>query len=211
MKKEYVAEFLGTMLLVIIGCGVAVYTNADVVATSLAFGLSIVGIAYSFGSVSGCHINPAVSTGLFLTGKMKSKDYIAYLIAQFLGGFAGALVLGALFGSFTSLGANSANGDILVATLAECILTFVFVACVLFVTSKKENSQVAGIVIGLTLCLVHLLGLGFTGTSVNPARSLGVAVLQGGDALKDVWIFIVAPIAGSFLAALSYNFFKPSK
>ncbi len=204
--KKYIAEFLGTMLLVVIGCGVAVYTEADVVATSLAFGLSIVAIAYSFGCISGCHINPAVSTGLFLTGKMKSKDYVGYLVSQFLGGFAGALILGALYGSFSSLGANSANGNMIVALLVECILTFVFVSCVLFVTSDKDNSNIAGLVIGLTLALVHLLGLGFTGTSVNPARSLGVAILQGGSALKDVWIFMVAPIAGAFLAAFLYNF-----
>ena len=209
--KKYIAEFLGTMLLVVIGCGVAVYTEADVVATSLAFGLSIVAIAYSFGCISGCHINPAVSTGLFLTGKMKSKDYVGYLVSQFLGGFAGALILGALYGSFSSLGANSANGNMIVALLVECILTFVFVSCVLFVTSDKDNSNIAGLVIGLTLALVHLLGLGFTGTSVNPARSLGVAILQGGSALKDVWIFMVAPIAGAFLAAFLYNFMTKKK
>lgn len=209
--KKYIAEFLGTMLLVVIGCGVAVYTEADVVATSLAFGLSIVAIAYSFGCISGCHINPAVSTGLFLTGKMKSKDYVGYLVSQFLGGFAGALILGALYGSFSSLGANSANGNMIVALLVECILTFVFVSCVLFVTSDKDNSNIAGLVIGLTLTLVHLLGLGFTGTSVNPARSLGVAILQGGSALKDVWIFIIAPVAGAFLAAFLYNFMTKKK
>ena len=209
--KKYIAEFLGTMLLVVIGCGVAVYTEADVVATSLAFGLSIVAIAYSFGCISGCHINPAVSTGLFLTGKMKSKDYVGYLVSQFLGGFAGALILGALYGSFSSLGANSANGNMIVALLVECILTFVFVSCVLFVTSDRDNSNIAGLVIGLTLTLVHLLGLGFTGTSVNPARSLGVAILQGGSALKDVWIFIIAPIAGAFLAAFLYNFMTKKK
>lgn len=206
MKKGF-AEFLGTMALVIFGCGVAVYTSANVVATSLAFGLVIVALAYSVGSVSGCHVNPAVSLGMYLTKRMSGKDFVTYLIAQFLGATAGALILSILFGSNATLGANSANGDIAVALLVEVILTYVFVGVVLFVTSKKEQSNIAGIVIGLTLTLVHLLGLGFTGTSVNPARSFGPALLQGGSALSDLWIFILAPFIGAFLAAATYMYF----
>lgn len=209
--KKYLAEFLGTMFLVILGCGVAVSTNVNVVATSLAFGLAIVGLAYGISSISGCHVNPAVSLGMALTKKMSWKDFAGYLAAQFLGALVGAALLAVMFKGTSALGANSANGNVGIAFLVETLLTYLFVGVVLFVTSKKENGAVAGIVIGLTLTLVHLLGLGFTGTSVNPARSFGPALLQGGAALGDLWIFILAPSVGAVLAALTYKYFTSKK
>ena len=209
--KKYLAEFLGTMFLVILGCGVAVSTNVNVVATSLAFGLAIVGLAYGISSISGCHVNPAVSLGMALTKKMSWKDFAGYLAAQFLGALVGATLLAVMFKGTSALGANSANGNVGIAFLVETLLTYLFVGVVLFATSKKENGAVAGIVIGLTLTLVHLLGLGFTGTSVNPARSFGPALLQGGAALGDLWIFILAPSVGAVLAALTYKYFTSKK
>ena len=209
--KKYHAEILGTMFLVILGCGVAVSTNVNVVATSLAFGLAIVGLAYGISSISGCHVNPAVSLGMALTKKMSWKDFAGYLVAQFLGALVGAALLAVMFKGTSALGANSANGNVGIAFLVETLLTYLFVGVVLFVTSKKENGAVAGIVIGLTLTLVHLLGLGFTGTSVNPARSFGPALLQGGAALGDLWIFILAPSVGAVLAALTYKYFTSKK
>lgn len=209
--KKYLAEFLGTMFLVILGCGVAVSTNVNVVATSLAFGLAIVGLAYGISSISGCHVNPAVSLGMALTKKMSWKDFAGYLVAQFLGALVGAALLAVMFKGTSALGANSANGNVGIAFLVETLLTYLFVGVVLFATSKKENGAVAGIVIGLTLTLVHLLGLGFTGTSVNPARSFGPALLQGGAALGDLWIFILAPSVGAVLAALTYKYFTSKK
>ena len=208
--KKYIAEFVGTLVLVLIACGVAVVTGASVVATSLAFGLTIVAMAYSIGNVSGCHINPAVSLAMLITNRITVKDFVGYVVAQFLGAIAGAAILGGLLQDFNALGANGYGDSMLasnvwIALIVEAILTFIFVTVILAVTSKKENGSVAGIVIGLTLVLVHLIGISFTGTSVNPARSFGPALLQGGEALKQVWVFIVAPLVGSVGA--SY-FFK---
>ena len=211
--KKYIAECVGTMLLTLIACGVAVVSGADLVATSLAFGLVIVAAAYSIGNVSGCHINPAVSIALTVAGKMKVKECIYYVIAQIIGAFIGSLLLALVLGSFSALGANGLIGDtsIWIALVVEIILTFIFTTTILGVTDKKENGHVTGIVIGLTLVLVHLFGLSFTGTSVNPARSLAPAVLQGGSALGNVWIFIVAPIIGAILAGLFYKFVLKDK
>ena len=206
--KKYIAEGVGTMMLTLIACGIAVTSGVDLVATSLAFGLVIVAAAYSIGNVSGCHINPAVSIALTVAGKMEVKECIKYIVAQVIGAFVGSLLLGLILGGFGSLGANGVNGEITIwiALLVEVILTFIFTTTILGVTDKKENGHVTGIVIGLTLVLVHLFGLPFTGTSVNPARSLAPAVLQGGDALCKVWIFIVAPVAGAILAGLFYKY-----
>ncbi len=206
--RKYIAEGVGTMLLTLVACGIAVTSNVDLVATSLAFGLVIVAAAYSIGNVSGCHINPAVSIALLVAGKMTVKECIFYVISQVIGAFVGSLLLGLILGKFSSLGANGLVGDttVWIALLVEVILTFIFTATILGVTDKKENGHVTGIVIGLTLVLVHLFGLPFTGTSVNPARSLAPAVLQGGSALANVWIFIVAPIVGAILAGLFYKF-----
>ncbi len=210
--KKYIAELVGTFVLVLVGCGVAVVTNANVVATSLAFGLSIVAMAYSIGNISGCHVNPAVSLGMLISRKMNFKDFVGYVIGQIIGAIAAAAVLGVLLSSFAALGANGYGAEgqlatnVWIALLVECILTFIFVLAILGVTSKKEFSNVAGLVIGLTLVLVHLLGIAFTGTSVNPARSLGPALLQGGDALCQVWVFLVAPLVGAALASILHIF-----
>jgi len=211
--RKYIAEAVGTMLLTLVACGVAVTSGVDLVATSLAFGLVIVAAAYSIGNVSGCHINPAVSISLLVAGKMTFKECICYIISQVAGAFVGSLLLGLLLGGFNALGANGLVGNttIWVALGVEVILTFIFTTTILGVTDKKENGHSTGIVIGLTLVLVHLFGLPFTGTSVNPARSLAPAVLQGGDALCNVWIFIAAPIVGAVLAGLFYRFVLKEK
>lgn len=215
--KKYVAEFVGTFVLVLIGCGVAVVTGANVVATALAFGLVIVAMAYSIGNVSGCHVNPAVSLGMLLTKQMNVKDFVGYVIAQVLGAVVASCVLGVLLGDFTALGANGYGADgqlatnVWIALIIEMILTFIFVLVILGVTSKKEYSSVAGIVIGLSLTLVHLLGISFTGTSVNPARSLAPAIFQGGEALTQVWVFILAPLVGALLASLFFKYVLKEK
>ena len=207
--KKLICEFVGTMMLVLLACGVAVATGVSYIGTALAFGLVIVAMAYSIGNVSGCHINPAVSLGMAISGRMTWKEFAEYVCAQILGAITGAALLGVILRSFKSLGANAFNGTsvtVWIALLVEVILTFVFVLTILGVTDKKENGHATGIVIGLTLTLVHLFGLPFTGTSVNPARSIGPALLQGGDALKQVWVFILAPMVGAALAALFYKY-----
>ena len=209
--KKYVAEFLGTLVLVLVSCGVAVITNANIVATSLAFGLSLLVMVYTIGPVSGCHINPAVSLSMFLTKKMSLKELIMYIIAQVLGALVGSLLLGIILGTNELLGANGFGGSLMadtawIALLVEVILTFIFVLVILGVTNKKEYANISGVVIGLALSLVHLFGIPFTGTSVNPARSLAPALLQGGTALSQVWVFIVGPLLGALFASLIYNF-----
>ena len=213
--KKYLAECIGTFVLVLFACGTAVVTKCSVdnpagyLATALAFGLAIVAMAYSIGNVSGCHINPAVSIAMLVSGKMSFKDFIGYVVAQFIGAIAGAAVLMAFVGKESGLGANGLDGvggSIVKGLVIEVILTFVFVLAILGVTSKVENGKVAGLVIGLSLTLVHLLGIAFTGTSVNPARSFGPALFAGGEALSSVWVFIVAPLVGGVLAALCYKF-----
>lgn len=220
--KKYVAEVIGTMVLVLFGCGVAIFTGCDPVATSLAFGLVIVAMAYSIGNISGCHVNPAVSLAMLICKKMSVKDFIFYVVAQIIGATIGCLLLLVFFGANCGFGANvvqpivtipadSVAVEYVIGVVAEIVLTFTFVIAILGVTSKTENTAVAGIVIGLTLTLVHLLGLALTGTSVNPARSLMPAIFAGGDSLEQVWIYIVGPFAGSALAALVYNFFLDKK
>ncbi len=216
--KKYIAEFIGTFVLVLFACGTAAVVGCSAengtgyLLTALAFGLVIVAMAYSIGNVSGCHINPAVSIAMLVSGKLSVKDFIGYVVAQFAGATAGAAVLMALVGKDSGLGANALyNDSIGLSILVEIILTFVFVIAILGVTSKVENGAVAGIVIGLTLTLVHILGISFTGTSVNPARSFGPAILVGGDALSSVWVFIVAPLIGGVLAALVYKFLDGKK
>ena len=215
--KKYISEFVGTFSLTFFACGVAVLigcnTPAGIIATSLSFGLVIVAMAYSIGNVSGCHINPAVTIAMFIDERIDKKDCIAYIISQILGALSGSLILALCLGSFKVLGANSYGNmlpndtkvTILIAFIIEIILTFFFVTVILTVTKKKEHSNIAGIIIGLTLVLIHLLGIPFTGTSVNPARSLAPALLQGNKALNQVWIFILAPIIGGILASLFYK------
>ncbi|MBQ8572543.1 MAG: aquaporin [Ruminococcus sp.] len=215
--KKYIAEFIGTFVLVLFACGTAaavgcstVDPNVAYLLTALAFGLVIVAMAYSIGNVSGCHINPAVSIAMLVSGKMSVKDFVGYVVAQCAGAVAGAALLGYFLGFDCGFGANGLyNGDVIKSLAIEVVLTFVFVLAILGVTSKIENGKVAGIVIGLTLTLVHIFGIHFTGTSVNPARSLGPAIFAGGEALANVWVFIVAPLVGGVLAALVYKAIAP--
>lgn len=227
--KKYIAEFIGTLVLTLFGCGAAAITggiegNLGILGIAMAFGLSIVAMAYVIGGISGCHINPAVTLGVLINGGISIKDAIGYWIAQFLGGIGGAGILagiirlsGLRFYKLVGLGANGYGSlshvgiSLWGAILVEVILTFVFVFTVLGVTSNEKTSNIAGIVIGLTLTFVHILGIPLTGTSVNPARSLGPALLLGGEALKQVWVFIVAPLAGGALAALVYKFLVKNK
>ena len=210
--KKYIAECIGTFVLVFFACGTAavtgcVFPEAGYIATALAFGLVIVAMAYSIGNISGCHINPAVSIAMLVSGKMSFKDFIGYVVAQFLGATAGAALLIPFLGVESGLGTNGLfNGNIGLSFLIEVILTAIFVIAILGVTSKPEFGNVAGLVIGFALVLVHILGIHFTGTSVNPARSFGPALFVGGDALANVWVFIAAPLVGGVLAALIYNF-----
>ncbi len=213
--KKYLCEFLGTCVLVLFGCGVAVLTKADLIATSLAFGLSIVATAYVIGNVSGCHVNPAVSFAMWIDKRISGKDLILYIAAQIIGALAGSALLILILNSTglgdyrtIGLGANGFGSEVasgitmLGALIVEIILTFVFVLSVLGSTKDKKNSSVAPIVIGLTLTLVHILGIRLTGTSVNPARSLAPALFLGGEALSQVWVFIVGPFVGAAFAGL---------
>lgn len=219
--KKYLAEFIGTFVLVLFACGTAAYVGCDAangsgyLLTALAFGLVIVAMAYSIGNISGCHINPAVSIAMLVAKKLSFKDFIGYVVAQFAGAIAGAGMLKCLIDPIkpdSTLGANALyNNDAYASIVIEIILTFVFVFTILGVTSKAENSAVSGIVIGLTLTLVHILGISLTGTSVNPARSLGPALFVGGDSLANVWVFIAAPLVGGVLAALLYGYLDPKK
>lgn len=215
--KKYIAECIGTMVLTLLGCGTAVFVGcgepAGVFATAAAFGLSVIAMAYTIGGISGCHINPAITLGVVLSKRMSWKDACGYWIGQFIGGIIGAAILfwiinasgapGAM-GNPAGLGTNGvANaGGPLGACLVEVIATFLFVLVVLGTTdSKKGAGNLAGLAIGLSLILIHLVCINLTGTSVNPARSFGPALFVGGDALKDVWVFIAAPLVGGALAA----------
>lgn len=216
--KKYVAECIGTFVLVFVACGTAAALgcsaepNAAYFLTAAAFGLVIVAMAYSIGNISGCHINPAVSIAMLVSGKMSVGDFFGYIVAQFAGATLGALALRGLLGPDSGLGTNGLyDGKILASLLIEIVLTFIFVIAILGVTSKIENGSVAGIVIGLSLTLVHILGIHFTGTSVNPARSFGPAIFVGGDALSSLWVFIVGPLVGGVLAALCYKFLASEK
>ncbi len=211
--KKYILECIGTAVLVLFGCGTAVVTG-DVVATSLAFGLAIIALAYVIGPVSGCHVNPAVSLAMLITKKMDIKEFIGYVVAQVIGAIVGAGILYAVLKWSTlgvaNLGTNgyaeaSALGlNLYGALLVEVLLTFVFIYAILGVTNDESKGSVAGLVIGLTLTFVHLLGIKLTGTSVNPARSIGPAIFAGGEALKQVWVFVAAPLVGSVLASITF-------
>ena len=214
--KKYIAEFIGTFVLVLVACGVAalvcdVTKVETVLMTALAFGGVIVAMAYSIGNISGCHINPAVSLAVLINGGMSFKDFIGYVIAQFAGATAGAAVLNVLVPG-TKLGTNDLVGmaqnqpNLIASLIIEAILTCIFVLAVLGATSKKKNGSVAGLVIGGALTLVHLLGIFFTGTSVNPARSFGPALFVGGTPLANYWVFLVGPMVGAVVAALLWKF-----
>jgi len=225
MVRKMAAELLGTALLVYFAVGVATLSfgfntagssfAAGVVATALAFGLVLLALAYVLGPISGCHINPAVTIGAWLSGRIPMADALGYWAAQFIGGILGALLLWGTFScsplysrSKTGLGADgwgaashihiNAGG----AFLTEVMLTALFVFAVLGATSKTANAATAGIVIGFSLTVVHLIGIPITGTSVNPARSLGPALVVGGTALSQVWVFLIAPLVGAIIAAV---------
>jgi len=223
--KKYIAELIGTAVLVVMGCGTAMLVGCDAAAgggyilTALAFGLVIVGMAYCVGNISGCHINPAVSLGVLMSGGMSVKDFVGYVVAQCVGALGGAGLLAAIFslggvkdmtGGFGANGLAGVNGSVAAGLLVEIVLTFIFVMTILGVTSKKAgHGSFGGLVIGLTLTLVHILGIGLTGTSVNPARSFGpalVAAFAGNAApLSCLWVFIVGPMVGAALAAVTYK------
>ena len=217
--KKYLAEFIGTAVLVLVACGVAGQICSTgvsgLIGTALAFGLVIVAMAYSIGNISGCHINPAVSVAMLINKKISAKDFCGYIVAQFLGAIAGAAILFAIVGDSAKLGCNALyDGRIWTSFLIEVILTFIFVIAILGVTSRESNSSVAGLVIGGALVLVHLLGISFTGTSVNPARSFGPALINainGGDSLSSIWVFLLAPLVGGALAAIVYRFLDAGK
>ena len=229
--KSYIAEFIGTLALVTLGCGTAMLVGCDAAAgcgyllTAFAFGLTIVGMAYCVGNISGCHINPAVSLGVLMTGGMTVKDFIGYIISQCLGALAGSGLLAAIFGlggiadktgGFGTNGLAGVNGSAVAGLIVEIVLTFFFVFTILGVTSKKGNhGSFAGVVIGFTLVLVHILGIGLTGTSVNPARSFGpaiVAAISGNTApIAALWVFIVAPLIGAALAAVIWKALSQEK
>ncbi|MCQ2473204.1 MAG: MIP family channel protein [Saccharofermentans sp.] len=237
--KKFTAEFIGTFVLVLVGCGTAMTVGCDSVngggyiLTAFAFGLVIVAMAYSIGNISGCHINPAVSLAMLINKKMTVKEFWGYVVFQTLGAISGAGLLQYLFktsgkidltGVYDAekqkmatwgLGANGlagVNGSIAAGIIIEVVLTFIFVLAILGVTDDKfKHGSFGGLVIGLALVLVHILGIGFTGTSVNPARSIGPALFAGGAALSNLWIFIVAPLAGAAIAAVVYKALSSNK
>jgi len=220
--KKYIAEVIGTMVLVFMGCGSAVFLGADVsgghLAVALAFGLSIVAMAYVIGNVSGCHINPAVSLGALLDKRISLVEFCGYVASQVIGAIVGAALLFALsnIAGVDQTGALGTNGlanagGIGGGLFTEIILTFIFVLVILGVTADKSKGTIAGVVIGLTLTFVHIVGIPLTGTSVNPARSIGPAIFAGGQALVDLWVFIVGPFIGAVLAAVVYQIIKVSK
>ena len=226
--KKLLAEFIGTMTLVVLGCGTAMLVGCDAangsgyILTALAFGLTIVAMAYSIGNISGCHINPAVSLGVLLSGGMKLKEFVSYIISQCLGALAGAGLLALIFklgnvtdktGGYGSNGIGGVGDNSFAGLIVEIVLTFIFVIAILGVTSSKaSHGSFGGLVIGLTLVVVHILGIGLTGTSVNPARSIGpaiVAAISGNTTpIASLWVFIVGPLIGAALAAVVYKYLE---
>ena len=217
IMKKYLAEMIGTMVLVLMGCGSAVFAGSvagtvgagvGTLGVALAFGLAVIAMAYTIGGISGCHINPAITLGVFLSGRMKGKDAAMYMLFQIIGAIIGSAILYALVstGSHagpTATGSNSFDAvEGAQAFIAEAVFTFIFVLVVLGATdSRKGVGNFAGLAIGLTLVLIHIVCIPITGTSVNPARSIGPALFDGGVALKQLWLFIVAPFVGSALSA----------
>ncbi len=227
-SRKLIAEFIGTAILVFVAVGTATLSfgfklfgssySAGVVTTALAFGLVLMALVYAIGPISGCHVNPAVSLGFVVSGRMQAQEALGYWIAQVAGGIAGAYSLWAVFNGspiyskhVQGLGADgygSASKIHLAAGSAfavEAILTFIFVMVILFATSKVAREAMAGLAIGVTLVFVHLVGIALTGTGVNPARSIGPALVVGGTALSQLWLFIVAPLVGGFIAAMVYG------
>lgn len=224
--KKYLAEMIGTMVLVLMGCGSAVFAGSYAAAgtvgsgigtlgVALAFGLSVVTMAYTIGGISGCHINPAITLGVYLSKRMSGKDAAMYMLFQVIGAIIGSAILFVLVstgdftgGGVTQTGANccSSGVSLVQGFIAEAVFTFIFVLVVLGTTdSKKGAGNFAGLAIGLSLVLIHIVCIPITGTSVNPARSIGPALFQGGEALSQLWLFIIAPFVGAALSALVWN------
>ena len=233
MFRKCIAELIGTMTLVLIGCGSAMmlldpaYGTLPYLIVALAFGLAIIIIAYAIGNISGAHVNPAVSIGAYLSNQISAKELLGYIISQTIGAIIGSALLSVLFsiaGKTDQTGAFGANAlptatalvpAAIPALLIEIILTFLFVLCVLGATDEKRgDTSKAGIIIGLALTAVHILGIGFTGTSVNPARSIGPAIFASANGnlqpIKDIWVFIIGPIIGACLASAVYTFLNTS-
>jgi len=220
-SQKIFAEFTGTFILVLGGCGTAVFASSQdfvgILGVALAFGLTIVAAAYAIGHISGAHLNPAVSLGIWACGRMPGKDLIPYICAQIAGAVVAASVIFLIVtnkAGFESIGGFAANGygdlspggyNMLAALIAETVLTFVFLLVILGVTDKNAPSRLAGLVIGLTLTLIHLISIPVTNTSVNPARSISQAIFAGCDYLGQLWLFILAPIAGAVLAGIVYK------
>lgn len=222
--KKYVAELIGTMILVLMGCGSAVFAGSvagtvgagvGTLGVALAFGLAVVAMAYTIGNISGCHINPAITLGVWLSGGMKPKRAMMYMLFQVVGAILGSLLLSLLVsagthGGPTATGANTFAPDCMMqAFIAELVFTFIFVLVVLGTTDEKKGAgNFAGLAIGLTLVLIHIVCIPITGTSVNPARSIGPALMEGGQAMEQLWLFIVAPLLGGALSALVWRYLK---
>ncbi len=216
MLKKFAAEFVGTLVLVLFGCGAAVlggFENVGQLGIALAFGFAIVAMAYGIGPISGCHVNPAVSLAAFVAGRMSAKDMGLYWVAQILGAIAGAALIGLVAKTgFTNLGANGFDAGspggygLQAALIFEIVFTAIFVVVILGVSGDQKHGAFAGLAIGITLAVIHIVGIQVTGVSVNPARSFGPAVLQGGEALSQVWVFFVAPAVGAALGALLFRF-----
>ncbi|MDH6353717.1 aquaporin Z [Dysgonomonas sp. PH5-45] len=216
--KKYFAELIGTMVLVLMGCGAAVFAGADqpfasvgTLGVAFAFGLAVVAMAYSIGKVSGCHINPAITFGMLVSKRISGKDAAMYMVFQVIGAILGSAILYVLAkdsGSETTLTGSNGYTELLPAFVAETVFTFVFLIVVLGVTSKGALNNFAGLAIGLSLVLIHIVCIPITGTSVNPARSIGPALfdaIEGGKALSQLWLFIVAPLLGAALAAFAWK------
>lgn len=222
--KKYLAEMVGTMVLVLMGCGSAVFnggcgTPAQVLMVAVAFGLSVLAMAYTIGGISGCHINPAITLGCFLSGRMNGKDAGMYMLFQVIGAFIGSAIIYLLVSFIdmnyaTTTGANAcAEGVSMTGGLiAEIVFTMIFVLVVLGTTDPKKGAgNFAGLAIGLSLILIHIVCIPITGTSVNPARSIAPAIFEGGAALQQLWIFIVGPFVGAFLSALIWAMISNGK
>lgn len=219
--KKYLAEFVGTLTLVLFGCGAAVVAGPQVgvLGIAFAFGLALIAMAYGIGPISGCHINPAVSLGAFTAGRMTINDLIGYIVAQFAGAAAGAAILAAIMGAkaggydpaLSGLGQNGWGADFLggytqnAAMIFEFVATFLFVVTILGSTQSAAPGAMAGLAIGLTLTVIHIVGIQITGTSVNPARSFGPALIVGGKAMTQLWLFLALPSAGGIAAGLMFR------
>ena len=222
--KKYLAELVGTFTLTFLGCGAAVALGcgsdtASIVGTAIAFGLSVIAMAYTIGGISGCHINPAITLGVFINGGISAKDCAMYMLFQVIGAIIAAAALAGIIATnpdaiiTTATGANACSFGITNGLIVEIILTMLFVLVVLGATSKTNGAtnNFAGLAIGLSLILIHLVGIHFTGTSVNPARSIGPALFEGGEALNQLWVFIVGPFIGGALAACIWKIIAPAE